>query len=83
MKKLGFSYKRTSKVVVPLDAVFFMASRARYFAAIDEARSDGSKFFWHDETWCNQNEEKSFVWTDGMTGSVRLRQSKGKGKECY
>jgi hypothetical protein len=53
MKKLGFSYKRTSKVVVPLDAVFFMASRARYFAAIDEARSDGSKIFWHDETVTN------------------------------
>ncbi|CAF2985451.1 unnamed protein product [Rotaria sp. Silwood2] len=83
MKKLGFSYKRTSKVVVPLDAVSFMASRARYFAAIDEARSDGSKIFWHDETWCNQNEEKSFVWTDGMTGSGRLRQSKGKGKGFF
>lgn len=80
MKKLGFKYKRTSKIVVPLDALFFMAARARYFAAIDEARSDGSKIFWHDETWCNQNEEKPFVWTDGMTGSGRLRQSKGKGE---
>jgi hypothetical protein len=80
MKKLGFTYRRTSKIVVPLDALFFMAARARYFADIDEARSGDTNIFWHDETWCNKNEERPFVWTDGMTGSGRLRQSKGKGK---
>jgi hypothetical protein len=57
-----------------------MAARARYFTAIDEFRSNGSNIFWHDETWCNKNEEKSFVWTDGMSGSGRLRNSEGKGK---
>ena len=36
--------------------------------------------FWHDETWCNKNEEKIFIWTDGTSGKVRLRQSDGKGK---
>jgi hypothetical protein len=80
MKKLGFSYKRTSKIVVPLDALFFMAARARYFADTDEARFSDTEIFWHDETWCNKNEEKSFVWTDGMAGSGRLGQSKGKSK---
>jgi hypothetical protein len=35
MKKLDFAYKRTSKVVVPLDTVSFMAVRARYLAAIE------------------------------------------------
>jgi hypothetical protein len=80
MRKLGFTYKRTSKIVVPLDSLFFMSARARYFAAIDEARSNSTWIFWHDETWCNQNEERSFVWTDGTTGSGRLRQSKGRGK---
>ncbi|CAF2098838.1 unnamed protein product [Rotaria magnacalcarata] len=54
MKKLGFTYKRTSKVVVPLDALFFMTARARYFTDIDEARSGDTKSFWHDETWCNK-----------------------------
>jgi hypothetical protein len=80
MKKLGFTYKRTSKVVVPLDVLFFLAAHVRFFTDIEKARSDGSKIFWHDETWCNQNEEKPFVWIDGMTGSGRLRQSKGSGK---
>jgi len=83
MKKLGFAYKRTSKVVVPLDAPSFMAARARYFAAIDELRTNDSKIFWHDETWCNKNEEKPFVWTDGTTGSGRLRQTQGKGEYIF
>ncbi len=41
MKKLGFAYKQTSKVVMPLDPLSFMAARARYFAAIDELRTNG------------------------------------------
>jgi hypothetical protein len=57
-----------------------MAARARFFTAIDEFRSNGSIIFLHDETWCNKNEEKPFVWTDGMSGSGRLRNSEGKGK---
>ena len=56
-----------------------MAARARYFAAIDELRTSGTQIFWHDETWCNKNEEKRFVWTDGLTGSGRLRHKDGKG----
>ena len=80
MKKLDFVYKRTSKIIVPLDSLSFIAARARYFATIDELRNNGTKIFWHDETWCNKNEEKRFVWTDGMTGSGRLRNAEGKGK---
>jgi hypothetical protein len=51
-----------------------MAARARYFAAINELSTNGSKIFWHDETWCNQNEERRFVWTDGTTGILRAYQ---------
>ena len=58
IKKLGFVYKRTNKVAVRLDGLTFMAARARYFTAIEKFRSNGSKIFWHDETWCNQYEEK-------------------------
>ena len=79
IKRLGFVYKRTSKVTVPLDGLSFMAARARYFTAIEKFRSNGSKIFWHDETWCNQYEEKSYVWTDGTTGTGRFQQSDGKG----
>lgn len=79
MRKLGFVYKRTSKVIVPLDSPSFMAARARYFKILDQLRSNGNKIFWHDETWCNKNEEKTFIWTDG-TGKGRLRQTDGKGK---
>jgi hypothetical protein len=80
MKKLGFSYKRTSKIIVPLDAPSFMAARSRYFRALDQFRNNRANIFWHDETWCNKNEEKTFIWTDGTTGKGRLRQTDGKGK---
>ena len=55
-----------------------MAARARYFCIIDELRINGTKIFYHDETWCNQNEERRFVWTDG-TGIGRLRNSQNNG----
>ncbi|CAF4724949.1 unnamed protein product [Rotaria sp. Silwood2] len=45
MKKLGFAYKRTAKVVVPLNTPTFMATSALYFAAIDEFRTSGAKIF--------------------------------------
>jgi hypothetical protein len=83
IRKLGFSYRRTAKVVAPLDSISFMAARARYFACIDELRSDGTVIFWHDETWCNQNEEKHFVWTETNTGIGRLRESVGKGSYSF
>jgi hypothetical protein len=38
-----------SKVVVPLDSLSFMVARARYFATIDELRTNGINIFWHDE----------------------------------
>jgi hypothetical protein len=83
MRKLGFVYKRTSKVVVPLDTPAFMAMRARYFATIDELRAAGTKIFWHDETWVNKNEERRFVWTDGTTGIGRMRNSHNKGNHYF
>jgi hypothetical protein len=79
MRKLGFVYKRTFKVIVPLDTPSFMAARARYFAAIEELHTVGAKIFWHDETWANKNEERRFVWTDGTTGIGRMRHSHSKG----
>ena len=72
MKKLGFVYKRTTKVTALLDGLSFMAARARYFTTIEKFRSDGIKIFWHDETWCNQYEEKSYVWTDATIGTGRF-----------
>jgi hypothetical protein len=83
MRKIGFKYQRTSKVKVPLDTLPFMAARARYFACLDELRSAGTKIFWYDETWANQNEEKRFVWTDGVTGKGRMRDSQSKGMHYF
>ena len=79
MKRLGFEYKRTSKITIPLDSVSFMAQRAKYFAKLDEVRSNGSIIYYHDETWANSGEEKGYTWLDPNTGSGRLRNNDTKG----
>jgi hypothetical protein len=79
MKRLGFSYKQTSKVALPLDSVSFVAQRAVYFRRLDELRDAGAHIYFHDETWCNVGEEKRCVWLD-EAGEGRIKKHDGKGK---
>ena len=79
MKLLGFSYKQTSKVPIPLDPVSFVAQRAAYFRRLDELREAKAHLYYHDETWCNIGEEKRSVWLD-EAGEGRIRKHDGKGK---
>ena len=39
----------------------FYGSSARYLTAIEKFRSNDGRIFWHDETWCNQYEVKSYI----------------------
>jgi len=79
MKQLGFEYKRTSKILIPLDSVSFMAQRAKYFAKLDEIRSNGTAIYYHDETWANSGEEKRVIWFDPNSGDGRLRNNDTRG----
>jgi hypothetical protein len=79
MKRIGFEYKRTSKISIPLDSVSFMAQRANYFRRLDEIRSNGTFIYYHDETWANSGEEKRATWFDPKTGSGRLRNNDTRG----
>ena len=79
MRRLGFGYKQTHKVVVPLDSTSFIAQRAGYFRRLDNLRNDNAVVYYHDETWCNVGEEKRSIWIDDA-GQGRLRKSDGKGK---
>ncbi|CAF1638577.1 unnamed protein product, partial [Didymodactylos carnosus] len=78
-KRLGFSYKQTSKVPVPLDAPSFVSQRAAYFRRIDDLRASGAHIYWHDETWVNVGEEKRSIWLDEANVG-RIRKGDGKGK---
>jgi hypothetical protein len=68
---------------VPLDTPAFMAARVRYFSITDELRANNSRIFFHDETWCNQYEERRYIWTDVTTGIDRMRNSGNKGSYCF
>ena len=43
IEKLGFVYRRVSKVTVPLGGLSVMAARTHYFTGIEKFRSSGSK----------------------------------------
>lgn len=79
MKRLGFSYKQTNKVAIPLDSLSFVAQRAVYFRRLDDLRGSGASIYYHDETWCNVGEEKRSIWIDDA-GQGQLRKTYGKGK---
>ncbi|CAF1282834.1 unnamed protein product [Didymodactylos carnosus] len=79
MKRLGFKHRQTRKAPVLLDATPFQEQRAVYFRKLDELRSSNAVIYYHDETWCNKNEEKTNVWFD-EEGYGRLRNSEGKGQ---
>ena len=79
MKRLGFFYKQTSKVPIPLDSVSFVAQRAAYFRRLNELREAKAHLYYHDETWCNVGEEKRSVRLD-EAGERRIRRQDGKGK---
>ena len=81
MKRLGYEYKATSKISIPLDSIGCMSQRAKYFRILDEIRSDGTFIYYHDETWANAGEEKAFVWVDPNTGSGRLKKNDMRGKD--
>ena len=69
MKRLGYEYKATSKISIPLDSIGCMSQRAKYFRILDKIRSDGTFIYYHDETWANASEENAFVWVNPNTGS--------------
>jgi hypothetical protein len=79
LKRLGFSYKSTSKAIIPLDSPSFVAQRAYYFRMLDELRHDQAIIYFHDETWSNVGEEKRSIWLDEH-GKGRIRETDGKGK---
>ncbi|CAF4473656.1 unnamed protein product [Didymodactylos carnosus] len=79
MRRLGFSYKSTSKLPVLLDDVSFVAQRAFYFRRLTELRESGVFICFHDETWLNAEEEKRSIWIDEKDEG-RLRKHDGKGK---
>ena len=79
MKRLGFSYKETSEVSIPLDSVSFITMRAAYFLRLDEPRAANAYLYYHSETQCNVDEEKRSVWLDEVV-ERRIRKQDGKGK---
>ncbi|CAF4809916.1 unnamed protein product, partial [Rotaria sp. Silwood2] len=61
LHRIGFRYKSTTKVKIPLDHVSFVAQRAKFYRKIDELRMADALIFYHDESWLNVGEEKRSI----------------------
>jgi hypothetical protein len=79
MHQLGFKYKATSKIAIPLDATSFVAARAKYFRYLNDLRTNDVVMYYHDETWTNSGDEQRYVWVD-RKGEGRLRKNEGRGE---
>ena len=79
MKRLGFSYKQTSKVSIPLHSVSSVAQDAAYFRRLHELQEANVHLYYHDEMLCNVSEENGSVWLD-EAGQGRIRKQDGKGE---
>lgn len=81
LKQLGYVYRRTSSVKLPLDSTYAIAERARYFNRLSLLEEANAEIYFQDETWCNANEEKTNLWIESSTGAGRFRTTTGKGKK--
>ncbi|CAF3236218.1 unnamed protein product [Rotaria sp. Silwood2] len=78
LHRIGFSYKSTTKVKIPLDNICFVAQRAKFFRKMDELRDANALVFFHDESWINSGTEKTSIWVDN-DGKGRIKKNEGKG----
>ena len=78
LHRIGFRYKSTTKVKIPLDYVSFVAQCAKFYRKIDELRMNDALIFYHDESWLYVGEEKRSIWVDNE-GRGRIRKNDGKG----
>lgn len=82
LHRIGFSYKSTAKVKIPLDNICFVAQRAKFFRKMDELRDGNALVFFHDETWINSSTEKKSIWADNE-GNGRIKKYEGKGNSQF
>ena len=62
LHKLGFSCRRRNRKYKVYESLDVIALRHRYLQDIRKYRSNGFKFFYQAETWCNSHHTLEFVW---------------------
>lgn len=54
LKKIGFKYSKRNRKSMLLDRTDIVEWRVRYLKEIEQARKDGKKIYYLDETWVNE-----------------------------
>ena len=62
MKKLGFCFKRRNTKMMVYQRLDVVATRHKVLQALVDYRAKRYKIFYQDETWCNANHTREFIW---------------------
>ena len=88
LKELGFTYKGRKKKMSVYQRFDIVVSRHKFLINIERYRNEGYNIFYQDETRCNANHTKEYVWqtetTDDLltqisyTGGLDVPQGQGQ-----
>lgn len=79
IKKLGFVCKKRNKKMNVYQRLDIVANRQEYLRKIRQYRKDGYEIFYQDETWCNQNHTREYIWQEQTDGEALIPNVSSKG----
>ena len=79
VKKLGFVCKMKSMKLKIYQRLDIVLSRQMYLWKIRELQSSGYKVFYQDETWCNANHTRKYIWRVDDDASNLIHEAGWKG----
>ena len=79
LKKLGFVYRRRNKKMQIYQRLDIVAERHKVLRKLPELRKNGYKIFYQDETWCNANSTREYIWQTKGDSEDLIEDTKWKG----
>ena len=62
LKTLGFTYKGRKKKMSVYQRFDIVVSRHKFLMNMEKYRNEGYNIYYQDETWCNANHTREYVW---------------------
>ena len=79
LRTLGFVYRRRNKKMQIYQRLDIVAERHKVLRKLPELRKNGYKIFYQDETWCNANHTREFIWQKEGDSENLIDDTKWKG----
>ena len=80
IKEMGFAVKKRESKMMVYQRMDVVAHRHRYLRAIEEYRAKDFTIYYQDETWCNANHTRQYIWQcENTEASELLAHTSWKG----